>query len=329
MCPNRLCGKKLLCYASLAVVVTAGLACQREYPLAMDGSARFDTWLLGRAQDGGVPHLGCVRECCRVARREGRVEYPCSLGVRDRLTGALLLIEATPAVESQVAMLHTLAEVDPRDRVPVDGVLLTHAHIGHYAGLMQFGKEVAATDELPIFCTPKMADFIRAHAPWSGLVTGGHVDLQEIVMGTDGAAVFEPVEGLRVEAIQVPHRDEYSDTVAFRLHGPAKTLLWVPDIDQWSRNEGMIERLLDGVDVAYVDGTFYDEQEVGRCADEIPHPFMRDTLTTLGDLAKAHPGRIQFIHLNHTNPALSDLKLVAEIGERGFDVPEQGRWVGL
>jgi len=296
----------------------------------MGERVRFDTWLLGRAQDGGVPHLGCDLECCVSARRDGTVEWPCCLGVRDRVSGAMLLMEATPAVEMQVAMLHKLAGVEGRGRRVVDGVLLTHAHIGHYAGLVQFGKEVASVERLPVYCTTRMADFVRGHAPWSALVSDGCLDLVEIELDASGIGSLSPIEGLQIEAIAVPHRDEFSDTVAFRLRGPAQVLLWVPDVDRWSKHAGLLERLLAGVDVAYVDGTFFDEREaLGRDVDEIPHPLMSETMTLLAEVVAARPGCIRFIHLNHTNRALRDAALIAEIEAKGFHVPTAGAWVGL
>ena len=76
-------------------------------------------------QDGGLPHLGCERGCCVKARRAGRVETPACLAVHDRSTGGLLLLEATPAIESQVGRLHELTGTTGRGRSPVDGILLT------------------------------------------------------------------------------------------------------------------------------------------------------------------------------------------------------------
>jgi pyrroloquinoline quinone biosynthesis protein B len=296
----------------------------------MGTRAGIDTWLLGRAQDGGVPHLGCDRACCAGARAEGRVEYPCSLGVHDHATGSLVLIDATPAVEPQIAMLHQLTNSQQRGRRPVDAVLLTHAHTGHYAGLLQFGKEAGATDAMPVYCTARMANFVRTNAPWSALLSDGHIELVEIPLAADGRGTFEPLPGLAIEAIVVPHRDEYSDTVAFRLRGSSQTVLWAPDVDQWGKHAGLAEGLLDGVDVAYVDGTFFDEGEgVGRDGDAIPHPFMRETMELLGPLAMKQPGRIRFVHFNHTNPVLRDAALVAEIEAVGFGVPEVGESVLL
>ncbi|MCA8956652.1 MAG: MBL fold metallo-hydrolase, partial [Planctomycetes bacterium] len=256
--------------------------------------------VLGTAQDGGLPHVGCERPCCARARRQGRELYPACLAVHDPATGALLLIEATPRIEPQLALLHELAGAHDRGRRPVDCVLLTHAHIGHYLGLAHFGKEVASTDSLPVFCSPRLAGFLRAHGPWGQLVKTRQIALHEVAP----RVAFSPLQGLTVTAVPVPHRDEYSDTMAFKLRGPNKTVLFVPDIDSWQQRPGLLDELLDGVDVAYLDATFYDGRELpDRDLTKIRHPLMVDTMRRLATRAKAHPGALRFIHLNHTNPA--------------------------
>ena len=80
--------------------------------------------------------------------------------------------------------------------------------------------------------------------------------------------------------------------------------MFVPDIDRWEGNETLLERLLDGVDVAYIDATFYDGRELpGRDMTKIPHPMMIDTMDLLQSYSDDYPGANRFIHLNHTNPA--------------------------
>ncbi len=280
-------------------------------------------YVLGRAQDGGLPHVGCDRPCCAEARRSGRRETPACLGIHDAASGRLVLVEATPSIEAQLAHLHALAGGVARGRAPVDAVLVTHAHIGHYLGLAHFGREVCGTSALPLFCTPRFAAFLRAHGPWKQLVELGQLAVREIE--PDGAA-FAPIPGLQVTALSVPHRDEFSDTVAFKLRGPRRTVLFVPDVDQWARHDGLLERLLDGVDVAYLDGTFFDGSELPeRARAEIPHPPMKDTMQRLAAIAAARPGRIRFIHLNHSNPALHGAVALAP----GFSVAEPGERVDL
>ena len=250
--------------------------------------AGLELVVLGTAQDGGMPHVGCTRDCCVEARVAGRERYPACLGVRDLGSGALCLIEATPRVEPQLALLHDFA--GDRDRAPrsnpVDAVLLTHAHIGHYLGLAQFGKEVASTSALPVHLSPRFAGFLRDNAPWSQLVDLGQIELREVAAGE----AFDPLPGLTVRALAVPHRDEFSDTFAYRLEGPRRTVLFVPDVDGWSDQPGLLDELLEGVDVAYLDATFYDGSELpGRDLSQIRHPFVTDTMERLADAAANAP----------------------------------------
>ena len=314
----------LLGLASIDLVDISAQEAETDEP-----TPRFEVIVLGRAQDGGLPHLGCERGCCVEARRTGRLETPACLGVRDLQSGALIMLEASPAIETQVALLHELTGTTDRGRRPVDGILLTHAHIGHYAGLIQLGREVASTKSVPVWSTPRFAGFLRDNGPWSQLVKLGQIELKEISPGTtDGKTapvVFEPLPGLEVEAFLVPHRDEFSDTVAYKLHGPRKTILFCPDVDRWDAHDGLLESLLDGVDVAYVDATFYDGRELpGRNILEVPHPPMIRTMELLQAMGRESPGRVRFIHLNHTNPALNDQDLQDEIRGKGFPVAEVG-----
>lgn len=298
-------------------------------------NARFDAYVLGRAQDGGLPHVGCEKDCCTSARRSGHVETPACIGIHDRETDRLVLIEATPGIDRQLVMLHEESGVSGRGRRPVDAILLTHAHIGHYTGLMHLGREVAGTRQMPVHASPRMGSFLRENGPWSQLVELDNIEVIEFTPSSIDASgptgeIFEPIEGLRVEAINVPHRDEFSDTVAFRISGPARTMLFVPDVDRWDAHPGLLTRLLSGVDVAYVDGTFYDGSELpGRDLSEIPHPAMITTMDVLAEHARMHPGSIRFIHLNHTNPALTDPALQDAIRKRGFAVSEVGEREGL
>ncbi|MEZ5965080.1 MAG: MBL fold metallo-hydrolase [Planctomycetota bacterium] len=306
--------------ASTACTPTSRVEVASELPAGT--TSRFRVFVLGRAQDGGMPHVGCDRACCAAARRGGRRETPACLGVQDRESGSLLLLEATPAVEEQLARLHALAGSAARGRAPVDGVLLTHAHIGHYLGLAHFGREVAATRGLPVWVSTRMATFLRSNGPWRQLVDLGQIDLREFAPG----ARFAPLAGLEVEAIPVPHRDEFSDTMAFKLRGPRGSVLFLPDVDAWERHAGLLERLLEGVDVAYLDGTFFDGRELPeRLRAEIPHPPMVDTMRRLRAFAAAHPGAVRFLHLNHTNPVFADSGLL----QPGFALARVGEAVDL
>ena len=210
---------------------------------------------------------------------------PACLGLVDPGVGAWL-IDATPAWTCQ---LHELLAVSPG--TPFAGVLLTHAHAGHYAGLIHLGREVAGGSDVPVYAMPRMAAFLQLNAPWELLFRLGHARLVPL----DGPVALSA--RLTVTPIPVVHRGEYTETVAFRIDGPGRRVLWLPDIDNW---EGFpLEETLASVDLAFVDGTFWDDGELPRMA-AVPHPRVVDTL---GRLTMTNASKVRFIHLNHTNPA--------------------------
>jgi pyrroloquinoline quinone biosynthesis protein B len=239
--------------------------------------------------------------------------------------GEAYLIDATPDLRDQLAMIQDSARA-PRgavDRDPLDGVLLTHAHIGHYSGLVFFGFEAIHTRELPVFCTPRMAAFLRSNGPWSQLVALGNIVLREV---HDGAP-FVLGREVEVTPVAVAHRDELSDTVGFLLRGPRARVLYVPDTDGWEAWPRPVREVLSGVDVAILDGTFYSAGEVpGRDPSSIPHPLIPATMDLLEPLVREGRLRVYLTHLNHTNPALDpDSSERARIESRGFRVLEEGQ----
>jgi pyrroloquinoline quinone biosynthesis protein B len=274
--------------------------------------------VLGTAQDGGFPHAGCPCARCAAARRDPalRRRVACiALVLSDRV----LLVDATPDLPEQLELLGDLR--GERARCPVDGLLLTHAHLGHYLGLAYFGPEAIASDRLPVHCTSRMASFLRENGPWRQLVTGGHIDLRPLTPGTP----VELGDGVHVTAHAVPHRDEWSDTVAFLVRGPDTRVLYMPDTDPWDAWTTPVTALLDDIDVAILDGTFHTSDELGaRDQTSVGHPPMVDTMDLLQD--RVDRGlRVLFTHMNHTNPALDTGSAARrEIERRGFDVLDDG-----
>lgn len=279
---------------------------------------------LGTAQDGGFPHAACSCARCLDARlHPARARRIASLAVVDA-AGRAFLIDATPDLRAQ---LDTLARLRSRptggvDRAPLDGVLLTHAHVGHYLGLAFFGLEAVHTRSLPVFVTPRLAGFLRANGPWSQLVSLGNVTLREVEPGRP----FELSPGLTVTALRVPHRDEFSDTVAFVLRGPRRSLLYMPDTDAWSAWERPLTEVLAGVDVALLDATFHSADELpDRDVSRIRHPLMTATMALLEPLVRARRLRVVFTHFNHSNPVLDPGGRTRRAVEaRGFEVLDDG-----
>ena len=205
-----------------------------------------------------------------------------------------------------------------RKSLAIRHILLTHAHIGHYAGLMYLGREALGADHVPILCTPRMAAFLRENEPWKQLARLGQIEIREVLVGHEVA-----IGHFQVTPITVPHRDEFSDTVGYRVRGPSRSLLYIPDIDKWERWDRKVADEVAGVDVALVDGTFEDAAEVpGRSLAEIPHPLVGETMALLSPPALR--GRVHFIHLNHTNRLLWDPAAVQAIEARGFRLARDG-----
>ena len=193
---------------------------------------------------------------------------------------------------------------------------------------MQLGREVASTQAVPVYVTPRMAEFLLNNGPWSQLV-----DLSQIALNLiePGGAAFSPMPGITVEAIPVPHRDEFSDNVCFRIHGPEKSVLFCPDVDAWDRHPGLLNSLIEGVDVAYLDGTFFADGELpGRDMSRIPHPFIAESMKRFASLDPTERSKVRFLHLNHTNPALDpESEATKAIEKAGHHVAEQGERVEL
>ena len=229
-----------------------------------------------------------------------------------------VLIEATPDFRAQ------LHELSPSGRL--DGVILTHAHIGHYTGLVHLGREAMGAPAVPVYAMPRMKAFLQEDRPWSLLVEQEHVSLRELA---DGVSV-QVSPRLRVTPFLVPHRDEISETVGVRIDGPERSVAFVPDIDKWERWDKPVEELIAGVDVALLDATFYADGEIARDMALIPHPFVEESVARLGALPASERAKVWFIHMNHTNPLLgADGTARKEVRQAGFDVAVEGRIIGL
>lgn len=277
--------------------------------------------VLGNVQDAGSPQLGCAKACCvNLDADVAATRQVVSLGLIDPASEQSWLFEATPDLTTQVAYL-----ADYSKRTLPDGIFLTHAHIGHYAGLMYLGKEALGAKEMPVYVMPHMQEFLTDNGPWSQLVTNKNISIQPISSGDPVQLPLRQAQGrlskLTVTPLQVPHRDEFSETVGFRIDGPQKSALFIPDIDKWERWETDISEVLSTVDYALLDATFFDGDELpGRDMAQIPHPFVVESMERFRHLPDSIRSRVYFIHFNHTNPLLDEAstqtKVVLDAGYR-------------
>lgn len=290
-------------------------------PAETDEIYRTSIVVLGNVQDAGSPQIGCEKDCCReLFKNPGIDRRVTSLGLIDRDNQSTYLFEASPDLVSQMKML-TEIETESQKQL-ADGVFLTHAHIGHYTGLMYLGKEATDAQGVPVYTMPRMRYFLEHNGPWSQLVDRENVKLISI----DDDAPIILSASLKVTPFKVPHRDEFSETVGYRITGPNKSALFIPDIDKWEKWERDIIEEINKVDYAFLDATFFSGEEINnRDISEIPHPFVIESLEKFKDLEELEKNKIVFIHFNHTNPLLEpESNESRSVEGQGFKIARMG-----
>ena len=273
--------------------------------------------ILGTIQDAGSPHMGCEKSCCiSLFKNPDPNRKVVSLGLVDPLEKKYWLIEASPDFITQCRDLKTISKFE-HAKSP-DGIFLTHAHIGHYTGLMYLGKESYNSKNVPVFAMTRMKGFLIKNGPWSQLFKINNIKINNI----NHQEEIKLSNNLSITPFLVPHRDEFSETVGFKINGPKKSVLFIPDIDKWGKwNKNLIKEIK-RVDVALLDGTFYDNKEVNnRNISEIPHPFIVETMDLFKQEKNSEKFKINFIHFNHTNPLLdSNSAALIRLKESGFNM---------
>lgn len=308
----------------------AGLS-SREYSINFDSfSNQKNTGsdilvkVLGTAQDGGIPQIGCYCPNCRQARKDPRFfRLISSLAILDLRNNKAYIIDTTPDLRAQYDQIHERLgrKKIGKKNIP-DGILLTHAHIGHYPGLMFYGFESLSTRNLPVYCSTRMGDFLSNNGPWDQLVRLKNISLKIV----DPPKKLILTENISLIPFYVPHRDEYSDTLGFKIIGPNKSLLYIPDIQSWSGWDRSIKEEVEKTDIAILDGTFFSSAELpGRDLTKIGHPFITTSLKILKNSVQSGRKNVFFTHLNHTNLALNpEGKERRAVVEAGCGIASEG-----
>ena len=294
----------LLKYLIACVLYYCFLFADNNVPYAM---------VLGIAQDGGAPHAGCTKICCadRWDSPEKQFRVSC-LGIVDPQTKEVWIIDATPDFPQQ------LNELTQNGKYKLTGIFLTHAHIGHYTGLMHLGREVIGAKEIPVYVMPKMKHFLESNGPWNQLIS-----LKQIILNPLADQVIVRLnDNLSIKPFTVPHRDEYSETVGFQVSGLTSKLIFIPDIDKWDKWGKNIHKVIEDNDYVLIDGTFFGQGEIpNRNMAEIPHPSIEESMDRFLDLSVNNRSKVFFIHLNHTNPVLDlDSNYREKIIRNGYDI---------
>jgi pyrroloquinoline quinone biosynthesis protein B len=207
----------LLCWISFPTLILA----QNQTPFVL---------VLGITQDGGYPHIGCHKSCCsRAINNDSLKQNVVALALADPLQKKWWLFEATPDITNQLQLFQKLTNKQ-YSYLP-DGIFLTHAHIGHYTGLMYLGHEALNPKNVSVYAMPKMSTFLKSNGPWSQLISLNNIQVKPIVGDQE-----ERLSGnISVTPFTVPHRDEFSETVGYKINTGIKRYLFIPDIDKWGK----------------------------------------------------------------------------------------------
>jgi pyrroloquinoline quinone biosynthesis protein B len=281
--------------------------------------------ILGVAQDAGYPQMNCYKPHCMPGWEDKTKRITAtSLAIVDHKHKAKIVFEASPDLPDQLYRLNNIA---PDKSYTLSGVFLTHAHIGHYTGLMYFGREAAGSKQVPVYAMPKMAKFLSTNGPWSQLVHLENIKLQPL----NHNQFSQITPNLYVKPLLVPHRDEFSETVGYVIKTNKKSILFIPDIDKWQKWNIDIKEQIKKVDYAFLDATFFNSIELpNRDMSEVPHPFVVESMELFANLKKSDKQKVYFIHFNHSNPLLiPSSKEFKQVQNAGFNVATESLTIGL
>tara|TARA_B100000401_G_C52814044_1_gene725735 strand:+ start:866 stop:1792 length:927 start_codon:yes stop_codon:yes gene_type:complete len=278
--------------------------------------------VLGIAQDAGYPQANCNKQCCEKAwENKNLTKYVSCIALVDPISKQQWLFDATPDIKFQLQELEKITNINP-----INGIFLTHAHIGHYVGLLQLGREVMGTQNMPVYAMEKMNKFLKNNAPWNQLIKIKNININTISNNNS----VKLNERIKVTPFLVPHRDEYSETVGYKINTDNKSLIFVPDIDKWEDWDINVIEIIKEVDFAFIDGTFYADGELDRDMSEIPHPFVSESIDLFSKMSIEDKEKIYFTHFNHTNPLLQEnSKAQQEVISLGFNFAQQGNIIQL
>ena len=247
---------------------------------------------LGTAQDGGIPHFGCSCNNCNNALQDKKFQRNvASIAIVGEEN--VLLVDATPDIIKQQQLLKKMF---PFMKYGFNSVLITHLHIGHYTGLVMFGKESAGSNKFPIYVTQDNFNFLRENKPFSYLFSRNNLSFQKISPGK----IIILDKSVDIIPFKVPHRNEDGNTIGLEIISKKgnKKVIYIPDIDYLTDN---IKSRIKKSDKVIFDGSFYSKGELIR-QKEIPHPSITEVIHELG---KQSENKFHFTHFNHTNPVLN------------------------
>ena len=281
---------------------------------------------LGTVQDGGFPHIGCNLDCCnRVRLNPNYSRLISSISILDNLNSHAWIIDVSPDIAKQI---HILMDYIPNLNYPsLSGIFLTHAHIGHYMGLLYFGLEALNLREIPVYVLPRMKDFLYQNSMFYQMIKNNNI----IIKNLKDESEIKLNDSLKLQPFFVPHRNELSETVGYRIKGENNTIIYLPDIDAWDSWGTSLLDIVKNNDIVIIDGTFFSKDEIiGRDIEKIPHPPIVDSMDLMKDLSSSDKQKVFFTHLNHTNKVLNyKSKEYKDVITSGYNILEDRKIFNL
>ena len=273
--------------------------------------------VLGTAQDGGYPQVGCREKCCVEAWNDHKLKR--SVSSLSIISGDdCWLIDITPDFAYQLNMIETRLNRQPH----ICGIFISHAHMGHYIGLMELGLEVMNTNLIPVYVMPKMKSFLQENAPFTQLINLKNIKLRQMTENV----LIQLNDSINITPFEVPHRNEYSETIGFRIKSSDRSILYISDIDSWDTWDVDINDMIRSNDLLFLDGTFFSDIELPiRNMQDVPHPYIKESLQKFSLLEEVDRDKVYFTHLNHSNPVIkqSSVERLTTINQ-GCHIAEDG-----
>ena len=283
----------------------------------------FVVLVLGSVQDGGYPHIGCRRACCQHAwNSPSERRFVSSLAIINKSLNECWIIDASPDIKFQINMISDFLGINSHPKIR--GIFLTHAHSGHYSGLLDLGKEALNISNTKLYVMPRMCDFIKSNSAFDFMIKSKNLSIELI----EESQILALKNDLSIAPFLVPHRNEMSETVGYKITSSENSVIYLPDIDSWEDWDKDISDVVENNDILFIDGTFYDGNELqDRKISEIPHPFIVDTLEKLSSIDKKNRKKVFFTHLNHTNDLIQEghpRKKALELD--GYNIAQDGHF---
>lgn len=319
----------MACSVALTSCTVESIAGNESHSAVTAAKCDVEFVVLGIGQDGGAPQIGNPHDPAW-ANPDQKL-YAAAGALIDHRDARRFLFEATPDMREQINLLDAVSRGSETASLGLSGIFLTHAHIGHYAGLIFTGHESIGAKNINVYALERMKSFLENNGPWDQLVRYENIKLNLVLPQ-------KPVTlggGISVTAYKVPHRDEYSETAGFVIQGPSKKLLFLPDLDDWDRwaseYDTRIEDMIGSVDAALLDATFYDNHELpGRDMSKIPHPRVTESMDRFESLPQSDQDKVRFFHINHTNKIRFETSVAYKsVINRGFKIAKQGERICL